>query len=349
MTGPGERDGYALPTTLAAIAVVAIVVAAAAQQVQSSNQAVRAIEAESVRSVDAHSTEQTFLYLMMTEPMGADGIQVGGDSRPGAAFLGASNAATTGTVLQANGRPYILGGSEAVVRYFDEQSFLNVSDWTESSSDILYAALDMEPGRRARLSAALADFQDEDDQITFGGGEQESYEADHLPANRKLRSPLELCSVRYWAQTEVCQAPEILLLIGDVRNSSELNPRLANPVLVSMLKGPFGDSDDLWSEQPTDAYTFASLGLPALDRASRGLGAPSPPRARFSLVVQDREASYARRTDFELTPGSRQAPFVLRGRYRIGDRDVRNLLTVPQDSGDLALTLPFDEQAAAER
>lgn len=349
MTDLTRRSGYALPTTLAAIAVIAIVVAAAAEQVRSSNAAVRAIESESVYSIEAHSVEQGFLYLMMTEPMGPQGIRVGGSTSPGAAFLGSSANVNSGVVLTANGSPYRLGSHTLLLRYFDEQSFINVSDWTASSSSILFDALDVDPGRRERMRAALADFQDEDDRPTFGGGERSAYEAEHLPSNRKLRSPLELCTVLYWSDTDVCRNPELLLLIGDVRYSGELNPTFANPILLSLLRGPFGESEDLWSDQGPTAMSFASFGLPTLDRASRGLGGPTPPRARFSLFVQDRAASFVRRTDFELTPGSREEPFVLRGRYRIGDEQARNFLTVQQDPRELALTLPFDEQAEAGR
>lgn len=343
MRRAAEREGYVLPTTLAAIAVISIVIATAAQQVRSSNRSTSQIGLEADFSLSAQTAEQRFVYLLSASPMGATGPEIGGARRMNA-FLGNALNQTGGFALVGNGTPYRFEDQSLVIRYFDEQSFLNVSDWQSNSINILFDALDVPPGRRQGMAAALADYQDADSIPQFGGGEAEAYERRSLPANRKLRSPLEICDVNGWGESSVCEDKSLILLIGDVRDSSHLSPMLANPVLLSLLSGSFGDTEDIWRDQQAGGLSFAQAGQPALDRASSALGAPTPPRARFSVIVHDPDARFIQRSDYVLTPGGRNAPFGLRARYRLSGTATQDFLRLGQDSRATSIPLPFLRQ-----
>lgn len=325
------REGYILPLALASITVIALVAAIAASQVRRASDTVYSLSERARLEAEMISAEQTLIYLLLTEPIAAEGINIGGESA--LSFLGEQSLEGQANLLRADGTPRAFGGDGSYIRLYDQQSFLNFSSTDEATQDRNLSLFDVPAETRGRLIASLADFQDDDSLRRLGGAEKPDYEAPHLPANRPLRDILELCSVQGWGETPVCQDHGRLLLLGQVRSSDQINRRLASVALLEQMTG-----DEESARQAKRALrsgeisSFTALGHPAFDRETDILSVPGYPGPIFALVTHDGEGGAARRTVIELTPNNVTAPFLIRNRYVIGGDYARRILAIEDEA-----------------
>jgi hypothetical protein len=221
-----HRDGYALPLTLAAIAVIALVAAIAAREVRSATASITALSDQTRNQAELISAEQTLIYLALTEPMGMRGVEVGGVG--GSLFLREIQTAPPGEIIPANGAPRRFGAEGAIIRLYDDQSFLNISTTNEAALSRTLAAYGVARSQHRRLSATLNDFQDADDRRRLGGAEAADYRDRPPPPNRRLRDALEACAVLGWEQIEACEDRGRLLLTARARNTTKIPPQLVS-------------------------------------------------------------------------------------------------------------------------
>lgn len=219
-----------------------------------------------------------------------------------------------------------------VLRYVDQQGFLDASSLGLAGRDPRMRLLGISPIRHASLGAALRDFQDADTLRSPGGAEAAAYARDGLPPNRPLIDPVELCDVAGWSRETLCSDIGRLLLLTMVRGTGQLNPRLASPALLAELTGSPEAAARAHAAFASGAYSrFADIGHPDLDLVSDIFEIPGGATNKFALVVHDRTAQSAWISVYELTPQSVLAPFSLAYRYRIGGQYVRDALGASQD------------------
>jgi hypothetical protein len=320
------REGYVLPLALVAIAVIAIVSAAAAEQVQRASRSIGQLADRSRLETDIISAEQTLLYLLLTEPTGAQGIEVGGT--PDIFGLGTAPAAGV-ELVHADGTPRSFGDPPVIVRLVDDQAFLNFTAREDATQTRTLTLFGISEPRARRLAAALADYQDEDDLRRLGGAEARDYPSSRPPANQPLRNVLEVCSVLGWAETEVCSDTGRLLLVGRVRSSDNLNPVLPSVPLLELLLDDVGEARETHrAMQMREIASFGAIGYPDFDIDNDPLSGRGYPGPTFVLITHPPEGTPVRRTVIELNPSSTIAPFFLHSKYAIGGTYAGGILAV---------------------
>ncbi|MEO1039959.1 MAG: hypothetical protein AAFX09_10465 [Pseudomonadota bacterium] len=340
-----RREGYAFPLTLGAIAIIALIATIASAQVRASTEAMAALTDLTRERLEAHSAEQSFLYYMLTEPSVPLGLEIGALSRFERQFRNFQPAETT-YLVRADGSANQIGDTPMVVRYFDEQAFFNLATTDEVTVRQLHEAFGTPSLAHDRLAAALADFQDVDDERRFSGAEAFEYDDPLLPANRELRHPLEACQVLGWAQTPVCDDPGLLLLLGAIRETSELNASMVSAPMLDLLMRDrrAADREFAFERAASGELTrFGEIGLDRYDELFDPVSFPTPPRLRFAVIVHDLEGQTAWRTDYLLTMSSQRAPFSVRGRYRIGGETVQRHLQIGPDDPLQRIPEPSDQ------
>ncbi len=320
------RDGYILPFALVAIAVIAIVSATAAGQVQRASQSIGQLADRSRMEAGLISAEQTLLYLMLTEPMGSQGIEVGGAGDP----FGLATTTIDGIdLVRADGSPRSFGEPAVITRLFDDQSFLNLATANEAAQVRNLSVFGVPRSQAERLAATLADYQDTDDLRRLGGAEARDYPEGAPPANRPIRDVLELCSVMGWSETEVCDDLGQLLLVGRTRYSDALNPRLPSLPLLQMMLGDDADARAAYrAMQQLEIVDFAGMGRPEFDEEFDALSGPSYPGPTLILMTHPLAGSPIRRTVVELNTGSIIAPFFIHSKYVIGGTQAQDFTAV---------------------
>ena len=330
-----NRDGYAFPLALAAIAIISLIAAVAAARIESDLAATRDIAQTVEIDAEAKSAEQTFIFLALTEPMTGDGLAIGGSSARLARFgLDDSGAgASVGAIVRPDGSPVQIESLDrAIIRYADIQAFLNATPNDPVGGELLLEAFQTPQTLRPSLIAALLDYQDPDDVRRIGGAESRDYDNPEQITNEPLRGPDEICAVKGWAETAVCSDRGMLLLLSRPRPSSELNARFATRPLLRRILDDNAEAEtalSLRSTMPT--LRFSDLGAATFDRVLDPAIVTSGPRTRFSLITQTRDAAYLVRADVHLTPGSRSRPFAISGRYRIGGLKARDEMRIGPD------------------
>ncbi|WP_306017364.1 type II secretion system protein GspK [Oceanicaulis sp. MMSF_3324] len=345
-----QRDGYALPLTLAAIIVIALVAAMAAEQVRSSTQTVTRLSDQMRHRTDMISAEQTLIYNLLTEPMGRSGVAMGQVSDTTSLILGGSNSTQGGAMIRANGQAYRFSGSGIVVRLYDDQSFLNASSNDPAHiTDILTLYGVPEP-QHERLIAALRDYQDEDDLRTLAGAEAQDYETEGLPRNEPLRDVVELCAVQYWGETQVCEDAGRMLLTLRARTSDRLSPMLTSEAMIDLM---LADEDRETVLETFRLYAqgqysnFGQIGQGRLDQLRDPLSTITNPGPFLTLVTHTSDGATAQRTVIELTPNSLISPFVVHSKYAIGGEYSQNILRI--ESIEDVAPLPQSPSIPAER
>lgn len=320
------RDGYILPFALVAIAVIAIVSATAAGQVQRASHSIGQLADRSRMEAGLISAEQTMLYLMLTEPMGSQGIEVGGTGDP---FGLAAETSDGIDLVRADGSPRSFGERAVITRLFDDQSFLNFASANEAVQVRNLSMFGVSRAQAERLAATLADYQDTDDLRRLGGAEARDYPAGAAPANRPIRDVLEVCSVMGWSETEVCDDPGKLLLVGRTRYSDALNPRLPSLPLLQMMLGDDADAGAAYrAMQQLEIGDFATIGRPEFDVESDPLSGPGYPGPTLILMTHPLAGSPIRRTVVELNTGSIIAPFFIHSKYVMGGGEAQDFTAV---------------------
>lgn len=320
------REAYVLPFALVAIAIIAIVSATAAEQVQRASRSIGEISDRTRMEVDLVSAEQTMLYLLLTEPMGPQGIEVGGTTD--IFGQGGSSAGEIDTV-RADGSPRLFGPPPVIVRVYDDQTFLNIAAVDEATQVRNLSLFGVPRARAERLAATLADYQDPDDLRRLGGAEARDYPDATPPPNRALRDVLEVCSVMNWADTNMCADTGRLLLVGRVRRSDNLNAALPSlPLLELMLDDPAEARAAYQAMQRREIISFDSIGWPEFDQETDPLSGPSYPGPTLVLMTHPPAGAPIRRTVVELNTGSIIAPFFLHSKYVIGGGYSQSALAV---------------------
>ena len=348
---PVRRAGYAFPLTLGAIAVIALIVAIASAQLRASTAAMTAMTDLTRERIAAHSAEQGMLFYILTEPSVPLGVEIGALSRFERMFRQFQPAETT-FLVRADGSAQRIGADLMIVRYFDEQAFFNLATTDAITVAQIHEAFGTPGLSFDRLAATLGDFQDGDDDRRFSGAEAFEYDDPLLPSNRELRHPLEVCQVEGWAQTPVCADPGRLLLLGAVRETSELNAAMVSEPMLRLLMGdarPERVEAALERARAGALRAFADIGLDRYDERFDPVSFPTPPRLRFSLITHDPAGQTAWRTDYVLTMSGQIAPFAVRGRYRIGGESVERLLKINADDPVQLLPEPGDQPDPGER
>ncbi len=345
------RQGYALPLTLAAIIVIAMVASIAARQVQASTETITALTEQMRTRVDMASAEQTLLYQTLTEPMTIDGVSVGGQSDITNLILGGETETLPGSVLYTNGLAYKYEGERPTfIRLYDDQSFLNAASTDPNYISDILDLFGVPDNQHARLIATLRDYQDEDDLRSLGGAEADDYELEGLPSNIFLRDALELCMVKYWAATSVCEDQGRLLLTMRARTSDRLSPAQASEPLLDLLLAEEGEAAgrNAYARFATREFTsFSQIDFAHFDQTSDPLSTVMAPGPTLTIISHNADASIARRLVIELTPNSLISPFVVHSKYAIGGDYSQNLLRI--ESIDDVAPLPSPTHFPPER
>jgi type II secretory pathway pseudopilin PulG len=348
-----RREGYALPMTLAAIIVIGLVAAMAAEQVRSSTRTVSALMDQMRARTAMSSAEQTLIYGLLTEPMTADGVAYGANSDMIGLFLGGQTQAATetGALVPANGLPHRYDDtSNVIVRLYDDQTFIDADNAGPDYISSYLSLFDVPAQLHPRLTAALRDYQDSDDLRSLGGAEAGDYEQDGMPPNTPLRDALELCAVKYWSETAVCEDTGRLLLTFRTRNNERLNPRLASEALLGLMVDPASnlDAGEAFRRFANREYTqFSQINRDAFDIIRDPLSTLTLPGPNVVIVTQTPDALTVQRTVVELTPNSLISPFVVHSKYAIGGGYSQNILRI--ESIDDVAPLPEPPSIHSER
>ena len=341
------RAGYVLPLTLASIIVVSIVVAIAAGQLRSASDRVFELQRESAVRLDALSAEQTMIYLLLTEPVTGEGLNVGGSGQ--SAFIGLpTGQVAEGELVPADGTPRRFG--DMIVRLYDDQSFLNFRSFNQPTLARNLLAFGIEPAQAGNYIARLQDFQDEDTLRRIAGAEPSSYLPPGRPSDRPLLDVLELCSVQGWAQTPVCADRGRLLLTSRARTRDALSPRLVSePVLQLMLGNPEQARQAFQAFQSRELSAFSAVGFPEFDIELDPLSTPGFPGPTFVVVTHAPQGAPAWRTTVRLTPGSVDSPFFIENKYGMGGEFVTEALNLGNASSLAALPEPSANSGSSRR
>lgn len=345
------REGYALPMTLAAIAILAMVSAMAAYQLERSSQAITALNDHTRAHTELLSAQETLIYLLLTETMGISGIQPGLTTTQ--RLFGVSDNEDidlSGRVL-ANGTPYHLEGTDLFVRLYDPQGLITFSGQSETGVKRALSGFQIAQTQQDRMAATLADYQDENNIRRLGGAEAVHYPDDLAPPpNRRLREPLEVCAVLGWQDSVVCEDPGRLLLTTSIRNNEHLNPRLVSREVIGQLYGdPFLQQDETQAayERLTSGQVtrFGQLGFPEFDANTDIFSISGPPGPDLIIVTHTRDGKIAWRSRVRLTTGSVISPFFIQSKYAIGSDYVERVLRI-EGGQDVA---PLPEPGSNDR
>ncbi|MGY6628137.1 MAG: hypothetical protein ACXIVL_06440 [Oceanicaulis sp.] len=323
------REGYVFPLVLAAIIIITIVTTIASTQVRLGNARMADMMSRGGAHLAMHSAEQTFLYLALTSPASAEGLEFGAVRDPSGDVYVPSTDPDRPTLVPANGAPVLFGDGPVILRYLDQQAFINLTGIEPAYIEARFDVLGIDRSIHQTVYAQLGDFQDEDDLTRVGGAEADAYAQPGLPPNRLISSPLEACVPPALAGLDLCADEGRLLLLTEPRESAQLNARLASRFLLDALAGR---GEELgrrgWEGEDGIIQSFGAMGWPEFDVHLDIFHLPSPPSNHFVLVTHDPDGVLVRRTAFELTPGHDGRPYVIRSRYRIGGEYVRDALKV---------------------
>lgn len=168
----GVREGYVFPLVLAAIVLITLVTAIASTQVRLGNARMADMIGRETTHRAFHSAEQTFLYLALTSPAGFEGLEVGAVRGPGGDLSLPSLEPERASLVPANGVPVLFGDAPVVLRYLDQQAFLNLTGTEPVYLEARFDVLGIDRSLHRTVYAQLGDFQDEDDLTRVGARNQ---------------------------------------------------------------------------------------------------------------------------------------------------------------------------------
>jgi type II secretory pathway component PulK len=199
---------------------------------------------------DRLSTRATLMYLLVTQPMTVAGLTTDSSAGIPRDEDGNFSIRTNGSELRLDGRVYPGVGSSN----FSLQDLRGLLNLNYSRDDPLAQHI---AGRGASLARAkalvskLRDYTDQDSLYRLNGAEAPQYEESNLPgpANRLLRSPLEVRNVLGW------QASELPLSDGDILGAFWAGP----DTQMNLNTAPMNVLQSLGLVSPTDLPRIASL------------------------------------------------------------------------------------------
>lgn len=344
-----RANGYVSLIVAVTVAVLALAVLIAARVQTDLGPALRRLGEEVGLETAAQSVEARVAFLLVTEPLGAAAIEVGGDrDAPGGAAPDMDLRLASGAVIARvalDGRAYAVGvgGARALVRVQDEAGLLNLNAPDEQAASALLNTLGA-PGAD-RLAATLADFVDEDDLRRAAGAEDASYRRAGLapPPNAALTSPWRALDALGWrgALTGARRA-EFFALATALDVGQALNLNTAPPeVLAARLnldaravRALLGrrESAPLLRQDEIEAFAGAQT------RAdSSPLG--TAPGTRFRLTTRFSRADGASQASYEsqlvVADGASEQPVYWRG--GMVRRELRGAVPRGDDNGVEAL------------
>ena len=225
-----SSGGYVLFLVVIVVALLAIVLVTTARVQSSLQHPLRALREAAAEDVVTQSVTARMAFVLLTEPIGARAIVVGG------ARTGATMGATTGAVIGAGSgatgpRPRATGGlqgfasatggdlaevrldgrpygaptqmrvREAVfVSVQDEDGLLSLNAGDDPALAGLIEGVGVARQTARALAAALNDYVDEDDLARPYGGEKDAYQRARRPAppNTLLRAPWDAALAMGW-------------------------------------------------------------------------------------------------------------------------------------------------------
>ena len=326
------RPGYALPLTLAAIIVIAMVATIAAQQVRNSTQTITALSDQMRIRSEMISAEQTLIYELLTEPMTLNGVSVGQVSDPAALLFGTGAQSSTQTLILVNGQAYHYGQDYPVIaRLYADQTFLNANSRDPVYISDMLDLFGVPRTEHSRFVATLIDYQDQDNLRSLGGAEARDYEAPGLPSNKPLRDALELCAIKHWSDSAVCEDRGRLLMTLRTRSADRMNANLASEALLTFLM-PDTQAEEIArvhsSFARSELRSFSEIGAPAFDEIRDPLSIATTAGPRLTLITHSLDGVISQRTVVELTPTSLISPFVVHSKYAIGGDYTQNILRI---------------------
>lgn len=235
---PRGRGGFALPAVLAVTGVVTLIFVVALTALNSLNAEARSAR-ERVRFLQASLTaEAQVAYMLATEPIKAQGVQIGGviewDENQ---FIAPVDEGRT-PLVRTDGRPYLIEGEGAMVASLQDQSGLvNLTYLNGLALNRLFGELGVPENQFGTFQARLIDYQDSDLMRQPDGAEREAYNQGG-PPNRILLSPSEILSVaglrsitsrRRWNEIRPHLAADRLMV--------NINLNTATPKTMSMVLG----------------------------------------------------------------------------------------------------------------
>lgn len=192
------RSGFALPAVLAVTGVVTLIFLVAITALNSLNAEARSARERIAFMQRSLTAEARLSYLMATEPLRAQGIQVGGpkDWDEETVLVQIDEGRTP--LVRADSRPYLLDiNGPLVVRLQDQAGLINLTSLNTSRDQSLNRFLEnlgIDAGLNGQIEARLVDYQDADRLRQVGGAEDEAYK-NGGPPNRRLLHPSEFLSV----------------------------------------------------------------------------------------------------------------------------------------------------------
>ncbi len=345
-----RANGYVALIVAVTVAVLALAVLVAARVQTDLGPSLRRMNEEVRLETAAQSVEARVAFLLVTEPVGAAAIEVGGDrnapqdAAPDMNMHSASGAAIVRVALDGRAYGVNLEGVNALVRVQDEAGLLNLNAPDEQATSALLDAVGA-PGAQ-RLAAALADFVDEDDLRRAEGAEEGAYRRAGLapPPNATLALPWRALDALGWRQALVgARRAEFFALASALEPGQALNINTAPAeVLAARLS--------------LDARTISALMLRRESAPLQGLdeieaftgaltradGSPvgAAPGSRFRLTMWFSSANAASQASYEsqlvVADGASEQPVYWRsGAVR---RDIRG--AVSRGNGDGVEALP---------
>lgn len=345
-----RANGYVALIVAVTVAVLALAVLVAARVQTDLGPSLRRMNEEVRLETAAQSVEARVAFLLVTEPVGAAAIEVGGD-RNGAqdASLDMSMHSASGVEIVRvglDGRSYrvALEGASALVRVQDEAGLLNLNAPDEQATGALLDAVGA-PGA-GRLAATLADFVDEDDLRRAEGAEEGAYRRLGLapPPNTILTIPRRALDALGWRQALTgASRAEFFGFVSALEPSQALNINTAPAeVLAARLNLDARtisalvsrrESAPLHAQDEIDAFTGVF---------TRADGSPigAAPGARFRLMTWLSDANATSQASYEsqlvVADGASEQPVYLRG--GAVRRDIRG--AVSRGNGDGVEALP---------
>lgn len=283
------QRGYSMILATASIALLALVLLAAARVHGDLRPSLRALQTRAAQELAAESLTARVAFLLLTEPIGPRSIVIGGPRELGAAVADAHDPHNE---LRLDGRFYQadFGRVHAFVAVQDEAGLINLNAPDEGSDSALLEGVGASAGAARSLSAALADYIDEDGLTRLAGAESAAYARLGLPppANRQLTRRWQALEVAGWRTgLNAEQRARFWNLVSVNTQQQSLNLNTAPLAVLEAILGDRRAAEALATRR--DAGELRDLeevaALTAAPSLASGAGLALSPGSNFRLVV----------------------------------------------------------------
>lgn len=240
--GGTAQGGFVLVMVLALLVVLTLLAAAAAT---SASRAIAEAQANVDRfegELDIHSTQETLLYLLATQPRNLAGLPARPVPAANLASLddaeGANAWLVTDFDLHMDGRVY--AGLGQARFYLQDDAGLLSPNWASSAlMTSLFAHLGVAPDQWPGLDAKRLDYQDPDSLHRLDGAEADHYRAAGRPppTNRPVTTPLEFRRIMGWDEMLAPLDDAKLLGMLSIHLGGAVNLNTAPPEVLALIPG----------------------------------------------------------------------------------------------------------------